>query len=342
MRFLAVATLAFSSLAALPPAVAQQQEQPYLDDRSTPQALVRSLYNAINRKEFARAYSYFSVPPQPTLNDYAKGYDETEGVTLVVGAPASEGAAGSTFYSVPVAISADGANEQVFAGCYTMRLANPQIQGDPYQPLAIEKGSLSPVAGPIDAALPTSCADGPALPPQNAILERARAKFLASRLDSCQPDDGDEPQLHDIAFHYTYDTPDEPERKATLIRFYCSRGAYNETHVYYLANDIGDLRELQFAMPELDIHYQDGDSEKKVESINVIGFNTVDGLVNSDYDPATKTLGSWSKWRGVGDASSIGKWIFRNGDFALVKFDVDASYDGEIEHQTVIDYDTGP
>jgi hypothetical protein len=341
MRFVAIVTLALASLAAALPAIAQQ-EDPYLADRSTPQALVKSLYNAINRKEFARAYSYFAVPPSPSLDAYAKGYADTEGVTLVVGTPASEGAAGSTFYSLPVAISSVGANEQIFAGCYTMRLANPQIQGEPYQPLSIEKGTLSAASGPIDSALPASCGDGPPLPPQNALLERARAKFLATRLDSCQPEEGDEPQVHDISFRYTSDTDDEPEREATLIRIFCSRGAYNEIHVYYLANDIGDLRELHFATPELDIHYEDGDSDKKVENINVVGFTTADGLVNSEYDPDSKSIGSWSKWRGIGDASSIGKWIFRNGDFALVKFEVDASYDGEVEHQTVVDYDTGP
>lgn len=340
MRF-ASAAFAFAAFTAFTGA-APAQEQPYLDDRSTPQALVRSLYNAINRKEYARAYAYFANPPAPTLNDYANGYDETEDVTLVVGTPTQEGAAGSMFYTLPIAISATGANEQVFAGCYTMRLANPQIQGDPYKPLAIEKGSLSPVSGPIETALPASCPDSPPLPAQNAVLERAKAKFMGSRLDSCQIEEGNEPQAWDISYHYTSDTADEPARKATLVRFYCSRGAYNEVHVYYLADDIGEMRELHFAVPELDIHYENNDSDAKVESINVIGFNTEDGLVNSEFDPATNTIGSWSKWRGIGDASSIGTWIFRNGDFALVKFEVDASYDGEIEHQTVVDYDTPP
>ena len=35
------------------------QEEPYLDDRSNPESLVRSLYNAIGRKEYARAWDYF-------------------------------------------------------------------------------------------------------------------------------------------------------------------------------------------------------------------------------------------------------------------------------------------
>jgi hypothetical protein len=65
-------------------------------------------------------------------------------------------------------------------------------------------------------------------------------------------------------------------------------------------------------------------------------------LVNSFYDPDSRTLTSWSKWRGVGDASATGKWLFRDGEFTLVRYDVDASYDGEINEQTVLDYATGP
>ena len=73
MRLASAAIFGFMTFAGVMPAIAQQQQKPYIDDRSSPQALVQSLYNAINRKEFARAYSYFSVPPQPSLNEYAKG-----------------------------------------------------------------------------------------------------------------------------------------------------------------------------------------------------------------------------------------------------------------------------
>jgi hypothetical protein len=34
--------------------------------------------------------------------------------------------------------------------------------------------------------------------------------------------------------------------------------------------------------------------------------------------------------------------MFRNGAFTLVIYDVDASYDGEVDPQPVIDYQTGP
>jgi hypothetical protein len=102
------------------------------------------------------------------------------------------------------------------------------------------------------------------------------------------------------------------------------------------------LRQLQFASPELDIRYENDNSEGKVESVTIIGYRTDDQLVNSGYDPASKTLTSFSKWRGVGDASSTGTYIFRDGTFTLVKYDVDASYDGEINEETVLDFNTGP
>ena len=133
------------------PALAQDDPQgPYVDDRSSPQALVRSLYNAINRKEYGRAWSYFSEPPAANVEAYGEGYASTESVELVVGTPAEEGAAGSVYYVLPVAIAArgtDGAPPRIFSGCYTMRLANPQVQVEAFQPLRIEKGRLHQLLG---------------------------------------------------------------------------------------------------------------------------------------------------------------------------------------------------
>ncbi|TIS77743.1 MAG: DUF1176 domain-containing protein, partial [Mesorhizobium sp.] len=41
-------------------------------------------------------------------------------------------------------------------------------------------------------------------------------------------------------------------------------------------------------------------------------------------------------------ASSTGTYLFRHGNFSLVQYDVDASYDGEINPETVLDYNTPP
>ncbi|MCR4266254.1 DUF1176 domain-containing protein [Nitratireductor sp. ZSWI3] len=336
------AALAAALLAAMQmPALA---EDTYIDDRSTPEALLRSLYNAINRKEYARAFDYFSTPPAKSLEAYQEGYADTESVDLLTGPATSEGAAGSIYYSLPVAIRATAADggERVFAGCYTLRLANPAIQGTPYQPLHVEKAAMKPAEGDLPDVLPPSCGEGQAVA-GDTVLAEAEALFAAAYGRSCTPpQDEAEPQSYTIPFNYSYDDEDAPKREARLFRFFCSRGAYNETHVYLLADAEGAVTPLQFATPETDIQYENGDTEGKVEDIRVIGYTAQDKLVNSDFDPDTLTLFSHAKWRGVGDASSTGTWIFREGTFTLVRYDVDASYNGEIDPVTLLDYNTGP
>lgn len=63
---------------------------------------------------------------------------------------------------MPVAIDAvdsSGTHSQ-FAGCYTLRLANPAIQdAPPFTPLHIEKGELKPAKGELETILPETCAD---------------------------------------------------------------------------------------------------------------------------------------------------------------------------------------
>ena len=52
---------------------ADAQELPYLDNRTDSVALVRSLYNAINRKEYARAWSYYGdEKPSKSLEDFRR------------------------------------------------------------------------------------------------------------------------------------------------------------------------------------------------------------------------------------------------------------------------------
>ena len=98
--------LALALLGALLP-VAAQAEPAYLDDRSTPEALVRSLYNAVNRHEYARAYTYFGPNGGPKPYEiFAQGYADTQFVTVATGTAQSDGAAGSIYYTIPVAIDA--------------------------------------------------------------------------------------------------------------------------------------------------------------------------------------------------------------------------------------------
>ena len=328
------------------PAVAA--EPVYLDNRSDPTALIRSLYNAVNRKEYARAYSYFSNPTAPDVDTFAKGYADTDHVDLVTGPVFEEGAAGSTYYDLPVAIEAkrtDGSTA-VFAGCYTMRLADPQIQADDFKPLHIERAKLSPSSKPLADALPKDCGPDTPQQPVDMTLQNAKRMFSAVFADECSANPPDpslsEPQSYDIAFRYPHEASSEPEHHARLFRFWCDSGAYNEMDVYLLADDQNQLHVLQFAVPSLDITYKDESTQEKVDNLSVVGFVTQEELVNSAYDPDTRTLTAHDKWRGVGDAFSDGTWVFRKGQFTLVRYQVDASYDGKIDPETVIDYASGP
>lgn len=345
-RFAAIAL--FSLVGVAQPVFAD--EAPYVDDRSDAAGVIRSLYSAINRHEFARAWGYFGdTKPAKDFDAFVKGYDGTDTVEVKTGAVSDEGAAGSIYYSVPVAIRAtDKKGEaKVFAGCYTVRQVNAQAQEPPFQPIFIDKGALKPSTSDFAEAVPASCGDGSPPPKKDEALDQAKKAYVATYGDQCdkQTPDGkssSEPDAYSIHYKDKNAAADEPERETRLFRFFCSMGAYNESAVYYVYDDVAGVKQLQFAAPELDIRYENNNSEGKVQSIHIIGFNTEDQLVNSDYDDKTRTITSMNKWRGVGDASSSGTYLFRDGNFSLVQYDVDASYDGEVNPETILDYNTPP
>lgn len=173
------------------------------------------------------------------------------------------------------------------------------------------------------------------------LMDKARAMFEATAAASCDPDgmgsEDSPPESHAIGFRYGYDDDDGPERIAHLFRFFCFSGAYNEIHVYYIADDEGTVAPLHFAEPQYDVRYA-GEGDEKVEAVTVTGFTATGQLVNSGYDAESRTISAHSLWRGMGDASSVGTWAFAEGTFRLVRYEVDASYDGEINPAVIVDY----
>ena len=144
-----------------------------------------------------------------------------------------------------------------------------------------------------------------------------------------------EPAVHEIKYKYAGAASDEPEQVLKLYVFQCTLAAYNETQVYYLQDSTG-LHPLSFSEPNMVIKHKAGDEEgKTLESMKVRGFTATTELVNSEYDPATKTITSFSKWRGIGDASSNGTWKFVEGQFVLDDYSVDPTYDEEMNSISV-------
>jgi hypothetical protein len=136
-----------------PPDAADIGAARYLDDRSDAVQVIRSLYNAINRQEYARAYAYWQATDQvPAFDQFAQGYSQTRSVQLMTGPVAGDPGAGQLNYAVPVAVAATMADgtTQVFAGCYRLHLTQPALQEQPpYQPLGIVGADIQPV---VDAA----------------------------------------------------------------------------------------------------------------------------------------------------------------------------------------------
>lgn len=136
----------------------------YVDDRSGPAQVIRSLFNAVNRKEFVRAYSYWEpgAPGLPTFDDFQTGYADTQSVTVTLGSPLADAGAGQLHYRIPVVLASvdSSAGTQFFVGCYVLHLSQPAIQGvPPFQPLAIQTAQVTGASSLTEATgqLPTAC-----------------------------------------------------------------------------------------------------------------------------------------------------------------------------------------
>jgi Protein of unknown function (DUF1176) len=343
MRILFFLVLAWAGLA--PVAAQAAAEVPaYSDDRSDAGALVRSFYNAVNRHEFARAFGYFGTPPKD-FEAFVKGYDDTAYVDVFTGRVNSEGAAGSTYSQVAVAIRAtnQGGDTKVFAGCYTVKAVNAQIQEPPFRALLIEKASLKPADDvALSGAAPEWCGEG-AAPSETAEEALARVinlytlqnSYSCDNLKDARGPNSVKPEVFELKVHTAGETDKDPTHLYRLFEFSCSNYAYNFSLVYYLANDYGEINKLSFAEPHLDIKYSDEEGAV-LKSMVVDGFTSSDVLINSSFDAASLTLSSFSKWRGIGDAASSGTWKFVEGQFVLKGYEVDPTTEGEVNPVKVI------
>jgi hypothetical protein len=149
----------------------------YLDDRSTPTGVIYSLVNALNRREYLRAYSYWqspgNTPGLPPFAQFEAGYQDTASVQVMLGVVGGDAGAGQLYYTVPAVLLAKttGGQSQIFAVCYTLHLSRPEIQAvPPFQPLGITRAAAkqAPNSPNTDDLLSHAC-DGPDVPQTTAI-----------------------------------------------------------------------------------------------------------------------------------------------------------------------------
>ena len=136
----------------------------FLDNRSGPIETVSSFLNALNLKQYVRAYFYYQNPATypGAYGPYAAGYANTDGITVSFGSVQGEGAAGSLYYKVPLTmhVLTTASTTQDFVGCYTLRLGQPAVQATPpFQPMGITAGKFQQVNTHAAAIsqLPTAC-----------------------------------------------------------------------------------------------------------------------------------------------------------------------------------------
>lgn len=145
------------------------------------------------------------------------------------------------------------------------------------------------------------------------------------------------PDEHMEKFTFTYDQAQTEKLTYELYQFRCNQGAYNSRSVFYTYDQYQGPLALSFAQPALNIRYRD-EGYERVDTLEVIGYKSVPTLTNANFTPETLVLTEYMKWRGVGDAASYSEYHFKDGEFILKTFDLDASYDGEHNLERVIDF----
>lgn len=196
--------------------------------------------------------------------------------------------------------------------------------------------------GEYDSYVPTTELSTTAeTPPDTALVRRL---FTLAFTEPCNAAidggyGGSEPQVFDLSYKGSYDEPDAAERKFRLYQFNCNGGAYNFSSVFYGWDELDGLQPISLPVPSVMPTYDEaaGDGDGKLTRLELAGMTASFLATNAEVDTKTGTITSTAYWRGIGDASSTGVWSLADGEYRLVTYDVDASYDGEVNPIRVFD-----
>lgn len=174
------------------PAPAPTADLPtFLDDRSTPGQVILSFFNAIERREYARAYYYWNDSEQNAgpFEQFSKLLEGVKIKEIILQPISSSGAAGSIYNTIPGTLSGElNGKEAVWAFCYVTRLPQPGNYGEPpIHPRTIDRGRIIPIDGSTDlqSALTLACADyetgGETETAQTPSLDISKGNFVDNR-----------------------------------------------------------------------------------------------------------------------------------------------------------------
>ena len=190
-----------------------------------------------------------------------------------------------------------------------------------------------------DGPLSTSGIEGP------PDTELVRKIFLGAFSETCSWAIGGgrdmwEPEVHDFTYRPIYLNDEQDDLQVRVYQFFCGAGAYNQRHVFLSWTSDDGVRPISFARPTYAIDYVTDDLDGAFTGISIVGMDAKMELVNAYLDPEGRTISEWSCWRGLCDASSRGTWVLdqERGGFRLVTYDIDPSYDGEVNLIRLVDF----
>lgn len=189
-------------------------------------------------------------------------------------------------------------------------------------------------------ALLAACLAGPAF--ADDLDDRATAVFSAAFQDACMGaflEDGrliEPPQRFAVTSPASYGGDPAP---MVLWIFRCNIGAYNVQSVALAHSEMNGIMPLAFAKPDLNIVLEDPDDyESAVKEVQIAGWSSSPFLVNPEVDAAQGEIRQIGYWRGIGDASDRAVWRLVDESFRLVRYEVDASYDGEVNPAVLAEF----
>lgn len=142
--------LILAVVATLATAPVLAEDPPFIDDRSTPRQVIASFYNAIERQEQARAYSYLGQYTAPAdFEAWATPFYDVAEVDLLLGEPVTHTTAGSISYDLPVVAGfTDWHGAQRYeVGCIGVLYTLPHDAVPPYQSMYISGYRMQPATG---------------------------------------------------------------------------------------------------------------------------------------------------------------------------------------------------
>lgn len=158
--------------------------------------------------------------------------------------------------------------------------------------------SAVPAARPLPAM--------PVVPPAPPAISDAAASRIAAGVRAAQKD------LLSASGCLSPDTPHDQVVPLTateaLVMLHCGLGAYQSGYLLFRTpqQDPGAARHLVLSTPKAGWAGDIDDSSGT--------------LIDPDYDPATGTLMSAGRGRGIGDCGSSARWVFDGKDFRIARY----------------------